>query len=115
MTVSPDLAAMLRTELIFLTDEQARIAIRMDAVEVLLGGRPPERDTNAVDSIGPVKATTPSKATRKSLRANLSAETIEDIREIYEETGCSYNDLANDFDVCRSTIGNIIGRKGCYA
>ncbi len=114
MTVSPDLAAMLCMELTFLTDEQARIAKRMDAVEVLLGGRPPEPDTAPVDTDGPVKATTPSKAPRKSLRAGLSAEMIEDIR-LSAANGFTYNHLGEAYNVSRATIGNIVRRKGCYA
>lgn len=114
MTVSPNLAAMLRTELVFLTDEQARIAKRMDAVEVLLGGRPPEPDTDTMGGDGPPKATTASTPTRKSLRAGLSAEMIEDIR-LSAANGYTYNHLGEAYNVSRATIGNIVQRKGCYA
>jgi hypothetical protein len=114
VTASPDFEAMLRMELTFLTDEQARIAARMDAVEVLLGGRPPEPDTAPVGADVPVKATTPRKATRKSLRAGLSAEMIEDIRSS-AANGYTYNHLGEAYSVSRATIGNIVQRKGCYS
>ncbi len=54
------------------------------------------------------------KVNRPSLRANLSPETIEDIRAFAAE-GYTYDTLADVYDVSRSTIGNIVGFKGCYA
>lgn len=57
---------------------------------------------------------TASKVTRKSLRANLDASEIADIRA-RAANGEKYNDLGAAFCVSRATIGNIVQRKGCYA
>lgn len=97
-----------------LLDEQSRIAQRMDAVELLLGERPTEPIRNEDGDEGGVVVPSPSKPTRKSLRAGLSAATIADIRSLAAD-GRGYNDLASDYGVSRSTIGNVVQRKGCYA
>lgn len=84
--------------------------------------------TQQTASTAPIKAETPRSVTkrqtvrqrpqreRKSLRANLSAEDIEKIR-YGGRNDYSHTEIASWFEnrVSRSTISNIINRRGCYA
>jgi DNA-directed RNA polymerase specialized sigma24 family protein len=123
VTVSTDLAEMLRTEMEYLYEDRARTDAKIEAITLLLEThtRPTttftadaarEHDARKHDADVPSK---PRKArsTRKSLRVGLSAAELSIIRSRAAE-GESYEELAGEFSVSRSTIGNIVTRQGCY-
>lgn len=116
MSVSTDLSAMLRDELDHLRDDQDRIAAKIAAVQLILGAdaepEVPPATFTAADA-REHEARKP-KATRKSLRANLDAQTINIIRA-RAAGGDGYVDLGKAFGVSRSTISNVVNFKGCYA
>ncbi len=125
MTVSTDLAAMLHTELEYLHEDRARTEAKIEAITLLLETHTRPTTTFTADAAREHDARThdahtvphkPRKArsTRKSLRVGLSAAELTNIRSRAAE-GESYEELAGEFLVSRSTIGNIVTRQGRYA
>lgn len=107
-----------------LGDDRAKI----EAINLLLGIEPDEANTPTATFTAddarehdaeqadrqpsdPVKP----KVTRKSLRAPLEVHEIMTIRGMAASGQKNYQELADQYGVSRSTIGNIVQKKGCYA
>ena len=119
MTVSTDLENMLHDELGHLHEDRDRIDAKITAIHLLLetSDDMPAATFTADDArehdTGKPSDPMKPKATRKSLRVPLDAREITAIREKAAD-GTSYQALADQYCVSRSTIGNVVQRKGCY-
>lgn len=129
MTVSTDLEAMLHDELGHLREDRDRIAAKIKAIHLLLETAPEtpmgtfsaddarnhaERPVEASGEVVERPKRKARKGSRPSLRAKLSDKDIENIRALAAE-GYGYSGIAEFYPVGRSTVSNVINRKGCYA
>lgn len=132
MTVSADLEAMLRVELVETNATIEALRYRAAAINFILGedadpsSETPKATFTADDARNhaerPVEVSGEAvrrptrkarKGSRPSLRASLSTAELTMIR-LSAAGGESYAALADEYKVSRSTIGNIVQKKGCY-
>lgn len=128
--LADDLVDMLRDELCYIAQEQRELDERKAAIERLLRGKLPiGKPETAATGEQPVATFTaddarqheqrqpaPAKGRRKVKRTGRKADlTHEQLAEIRALAGkLTHQQIGERFGISRSTVANIISRKGCY-